>query len=140
MLEMNKIAFSVLTLIKENIKTNKSPLYNPVLLKGLDKKDRFRYFWSTFNKDFNQSYKDIYQYVTCEEIDMDNILGKKLVIIENVQEIEKDLELEIKLIEIVNYCVKENIQLVICSDIDINDLGISELSKSKLMSDLIIHL
>lgn len=140
MLKLKKFVFCILNSIKENIENNKSPIYNPVLLEGLDKEKRFRYFWSTFNKDFNQVYKDTYRYGAIEELNIDSIVNKKLIIIENVQGIEEDINLEKRLIEIVNYCLKEDIQLIICSDIDINDLGVSEYIKCKLMSGLSIQL
>lgn len=140
MLEKNKYGYSVLKIAKENIIENKEPLYNPITLIGLDKGRRYRFFYTVFDKDFNSKYKSLISYKTTDKIDLETIYKKKSIIIENVHKIVENKDVQDKLHKLLNLCFKEKIQVILCSDENIEKLEINETLKSKMLYGLTVWL
>ena len=117
MVVKNKLVYCVLQIVKENVLKNKEPLYNPIILTGLVKVKRYRFFFTVFNKDFISKYKSFVHYDVIDAIDLEMVSNKKLIIVENVQMIVK-------------------IQVVLGSDLNIQELEIDEVVKSKILYGL----
>lgn len=138
--EKNKFSYATIRTVKENIILSKEPLYNPIALVGLDRGLRYRIFWSIFDKDFNREHRGIYLYSTCDKIDINSIKDKRLVIVENIELLNNNEELQTKIKELVMFCIKENIQVILCSNVDIKNLEIEEILKSKILYGLTLYL
>lgn len=138
--EKNKFAIVTIQTIKENIINDKMPIYNPLFLNGLDKGNRSQFFFRTFTKDFNSAYKDKFQYFSCDEICIDKVKNKKFIIIENFEFLNNNITLQEKMLEIINYCLNEFIQVILCSNDNIENLKINNNLKNKLMHGLEIYL
>lgn len=136
MLEKNKFVYALLCIIKEDIIKNKEPIYNPLALIGLDKASRYNFFFRIFDKSFNSQYKSFIVYKTIDSIDLANISKNKLIILENIHEIEKNKKMQDKLHKLLNLCLKLKVQVVLCSDKNIEKLNIDEILKSKMLSGL----
>lgn len=140
MLEKNKFAYVILQTVKENIINNKELIYNPIILIGLEKERRYRFFWCVFDKDFNSKYKSLVNYKTIDKIDLETTYKKKLIILENIHEIVENEDMQDKLHELLNLCFKEKIQVILCSDENIEKLEINEILKSKMLYGLKVWL
>lgn len=136
MLEKNKFVYALLCIIKEDIIKNKEPISNPITLIGLDKSKRYRLFLCFFDKSFNSQYKSLVNYCTIDNIDLEEVSKKKLIILENIHEIEKNKKMQDKLHKLLNLCLKLKVQIVLCSDKNIEKLNIDGILKSKMLSGL----
>ena len=134
--EKNKLIYTTIRIVKENVINSKEPLYNPIVLVGLDRGLRYRIFWYIFNKEFNRKYKGIYTYSSCDKIDLDTVQNKKLVIVESIELLSGSEVLQNKIRELLMICSKQKIQIILCSDVDISDLEIDEILKSKMLPEL----
>lgn len=108
--------------LKENIMKGEKPTYNPVYLFGLSKKERYRIFFAFFNKDFNQFYKG--RYISCCKIELEgrSYSNYDFIILENLEFLVDYPELLEKVYSIINDCIKNEILIILCSDIDIHYL------------------
>ncbi len=140
MLEKNRMATIFLRTIKDNVIKGKEPTANPILLIGLDKIDRFRFFFVIYDKEFNSKYKHLLSYTTIEKINLEDIKDKKIIILENIQKIVGHKNLQDKLHELLNLCLKLKIQVILCSNENINDLQMDELLKSKMLYGIQLYL
>lgn len=136
MVVKNKLVYCVLQIVKENVLKNKEPLYKPIVLIGLVKVKRYRFFFTVFNKDFNSKYKFLVYYGTIEAIDLEMVSKKKLIIVENVQMIVKNKNYQDKLNKLLDWYFKLKIQVVLGSDLNIQELEIDEVVKSKILYGL----
>ena len=126
--------------VKENIIKSKAPIYNPIMLIGLDKIKRFRIFYVIFDKAFNSKYKKYVTYTTVEKIEIEKVKEKRLIILENIHEISKNKDMQDKLCKLLDLCFKLKIQVVLCSNDNINDLEFDKLVKSKMLYGLTTYL
>ncbi len=140
MVVKNKLVYCVLQIVKENVLKNKEPLYNPIVLIGLVKVKRYRFFFTVFNKDFNSKYKFLVYYGTIEAIDLEMVSKKKLIIVENVQMIVKNKKYQDKLNKLLELCFKLKIQVVLGSDWNIQELEIDEVVKCKILYGLVVFI
>lgn len=138
--EKNKLSYTTIRIVKDNIINSKKPLYNPIILVGLDKGLRYRIFWSIFNKEFNREHKSTYIYSSCDKLDLSLVQNKKLVIVENIELLSGDKGLQNKIEELLLVCLEQNIQIILCSNVDINNLEIDKLLLSKMLYGLTLHL
>ncbi len=106
MVEKNKMVYCVLQIVKDDVMKNKEPLYNPIILTGLVKVKRYRFFFTVFNKDFISKYKFLVYYGTIEAIDLEMVSKKKLIIVENVQMIVKNKNYQDKLNKLLDWYFK----------------------------------
>lgn len=136
----NKFAYTAIMLIKQNIIKSIEPLYNPVTIIGLNKTLRHRIFWSIFDKEFNENYKQIYIYGSLDKLELDKIKNKRLVIIEEVELLVDNEVLQNKMKELLKVCFEQKIQIVLCLNSNINDLKIDKLFKNKMLCGLLLHL
>lgn len=138
--EENKFALTCLQVIKENISKGSKPLYNPVCISGLSKQKRFEIFWRLFNKEFNRLYKS--RYISCEDIKIDEEFDfkKDLVIIENIELLFGNSQLQDKIRNIINECLENNIQIILCSNENIEDLILEEHLKCRLTWGISLYL
>lgn len=139
MRKLHKFAFAGLQSIKKNIMNNKPPVYNPVSLIGGNKEERFKMIFALFNKDFNSKHKG--RYIDCakeESFEIDNQM--ELIFLENVQVLARNETMQRKVRDVVETCLNNHIQLVICSDKEIDTLEIDELLKSKMKYGLTLYL
>lgn len=139
-LQKNRFAFNCLFVAQDNIVKGNNPIYNPICMFGLSKQDRFVFFFRVFNKDFNKLHKS--RYVSCKNIKSDEEfdLNVDLVIIENVQFLVDDIKLQEKVCSIIDECLERNIQIILCSDLDTQDLVIGDKLKSRLSWGILLHL
>ena len=133
MVVKNKLVYCVLQIVKENVLKNKEPLYNPIILTGLVKVKRYRFFFTVFNKDFISKYKSFVHYDVIDAIDLEMVSNKKLIIVENVQMIVKNKNYQDKLNKLLDWYFKQKIQVVLGSDLHIQELEIDEVVKSKIL-------
>ena len=71
---------------------------------------------------------------------MEKVKEKRLVIIENIHELSQNKEIQNKLLELLNLCFRLKIQVILCSDNNINNLKLDELVKSKMLYGLTVEL
>lgn len=140
MFERNRFSIAAIRSIKDNIINNQNPTYNPTCLIGLDRIKRYEVFFRIFDKKFKAEHRDEMMYVTCDELDLNRAKTKKLIIIEELELLENNKEAQSELHELINMCLKENIQLILCSNKEIKDLDVEELLKSKMMYGLQLYL
>lgn len=138
--EKNKLSYTAIKIVKENIIKSKEPTSNPIVLVGLDKSIRYRIFLNIFDKKFNNEHKGIYTYSSCSKLDLKEIENKRLIIVEEIDLLNKNETLQNKINELLMICLKNKIQIILCSNTDIKDLEISETLKSKILSGLILYL
>lgn len=139
-LQKNRFAFNCLFVAQDNIVKENKPIYNPICMFGLSKQDRYAFFFRVFNKDFNKLHKS--RYVSCKDIKLDEEfdLNVDLVIIENVHLSVDDIKLQEKICNIINECLERNIQIILCSDLSIENLAVGDKLKSRLSSGISLHL
>ncbi len=135
-MEKNKVAYTTLKIVKENILGNKEPTYNPITLIGLDKGKSYRFFFPIFDKDFNSQYKSFINYCTIDKLDIEIVCRKKLIILENIHEIVGNKNMQEKLHDLLDICFKSKIQVILCSDENVEKLDINEVLKSKMLYGL----
>ncbi len=140
MLEKNKIAYTLLGIVKESIIKSKEPIYNPIALIGLNKGKRHRFFFRIFDKDFNTQYKSLVNYGSIAKIDLEMVSKKKLIILENIHEIVGNKNMQNKLHELLELCFKFKVQVILCSDANIEELDVDEVLKSKMLYGLKVWL
>lgn len=136
----NKLVVNTLRSVKENVISNTTPTNNPISLNGLDKPNRYQFFFRIFPKEFNSVYKGQYRYLSCDEIDMAKVRDKKFVIIENVELLNGNIELQERLLKVMDYCLNKQIQVILCSNKGVNNLDVIESLKSILISSLILYI
>lgn len=138
--EKNRFALTAIKIIKENIIKNRRPNYNPAYISGLTKQERFRIFWMFFNKEFNRLHKS--RYFSCEDIKIDEEFDfkKDLVIIENIEYIVDNTELQEKIKNMINECLENNVQIILCSDANVDDLKLDEHLKCRMKWGLMLYL
>lgn len=138
----NKYAVACLKVTKENIIKNRKPVYNPIYLMGLSRKERYGIFWRLFNHDFNHMYKDRYRYISCENMNIDEEyeLNKDLIIIEDIDLLVNNDLLQEKVCNMINNCLQNNIQIILCSNKDIDDLELNENLKCRSKWGLAVYL
>ena len=136
----NKFAYTAIMLIKQNIIKSIEPLYNPVTIIGFNKTLRHRIFWSIFDKEFNENYKQIYIYGSLDKLELDKIKNKRLVIIEEVELLVDNEVLQDKMKKLLKVCFEQKIQIVLCLNSNINDLKINKLFKNKMLCGLLLYL
>lgn len=134
--EKNKFSYATIQHVKDNIVNSKDPIYNPIALVGLDKGLRYRMLMSKFDMEFNKEYKGIYTYCSCDNLDLNTVKDKRLIIIENIELLDGNKELQNKLKELLMICFDKKIQLILCLDVDIKELDINEILKSKMLTGL----
>ena len=132
----NKFSLVCLQSIKENIGKGKKPLYNPVCISGLSKKERFKIFCKLFNK------LDKCRYISCRDIKKDEKFdfNKDLVIIEDIQVLVDNEQLQKEICNIINECLEHNIQIILCSNENIEELILEEHLKSRLTWGISLYL
>lgn len=140
MLEKNKMITMILQTIKDNVIKDKTYSFNPVLLIGLDKIKRFRFYFAIYDEEFKLKYSNLFSYTTIEKINLEDIKNQKLIILENIQKIVDHKNMQDKLYELLNLCLQLKIQVILCSDQNINDLKIDELLKSKMLYGIQLYL
>ncbi len=140
MFAKNKLVVNTLRSVKENVISNTPPTNNPISLNGLDKPNRYQFFFRIFSKEFNSVYKGQYRYLSCDEIDMAKVRDKKFVIIENVDLLNGNIELQERLLKVMDYCLNKQIQVILCSNKGVNNLDVIESLKSILISSLILYI
>ena len=140
MLEKNKMTIMILQTIKEDVIKEKNYSFNPVLLIGLDEIKRFNVFFVIYDKEFKSKYGNLFSYTTIEKIDLEDIKNKKLIILDNIQKIVDNKNMQDKLYELLDLCLQLKIQVILCSDTNINDLKIEELLKSKMLYGIQLYL
>lgn len=140
MLEKNKMTIMILQTIKEDVIKEKTYSFNPVLLIGLDEIKRFNVFFVIYDKEFKSKYGNLFSYTTIEKIDLEDIKNKKLIILDNIQKIVDNKNMQDKLYELLDLCLQLKIQVILCSDTNINDLKIDELLKSKMLYGIQLYL
>lgn len=123
----NKFAFAILNNVKENIEKNKPPRYNPIFLTGLNENKRD----SIFNDIF-----DSYTPLPCDEISMDSIKNSNLIIIENIERLVNDKSLQDETRKLIDYCLNQEVQIILCSNIDLEDLKVDERLKNRMSNGL----
>lgn len=136
--EKNKYGYAVLESVRNNLIKFSDSIYNPVIMTGIDKGLRYRVFLSFFDKEFNRKYKGTYIYGDCDKIDFDDIDDKKLVIVERIDLLNNNLKLQDKINKLLNKCLIENIQLILCSDVGIDDLDIGDNLKRNMLCGLVL--
>ena len=136
----NKFAYTAIMLIKQNIIKSIEPVNNPVTIIGLNKKLRYHILWSIFDKKFNEIYRQTYIYSSLDKLELNEIKNKRLVIIEELELLSGNQQLQNKMKELLKVCFERKIQIVLCSNININDLEIDELLKNKMLCGLLLHL
>ena len=126
--------------IKENIMIGRKPNYNPVSISGASKQERFELLWRVFNKVFNKLHTS--RYVSCKDINIDEEFNfnKDLVIIENIELLVGNSQLQDKICNIINECLENNIQIILCSNENIEDLVIEEHIKCRLRWGISLYL
>lgn len=139
-IQNNKFAYTAIMSIKQNIVKSIEPLYNPITIIGLNKTLRYRILWSIFDKKFNKNYKQTYIYSSCDKLELDKVKNKRLVIIEHLELLIGDEVLQNKIKKLLNLCFEQSIQIIICSNNNIENLEISELLKNKILCGLVLHL
>lgn len=133
--EKNKFAMTCLNITSENIKKNRKPIYNPIFLSGLTYEDRYNIFTDMFN------LNDNIQMIDCRKIDLEsNINTKILMIIENIEAITNNLLLQTKIFNMINEGLDKDIQIIICSNLDENELKLEERLKSRLSWGIRLYL
>lgn len=139
-IEKNKFALVCLQNVKENISKNRKLAYNPVYLSGLSKEERYRIFFMFFNKEFNHLYKSIY--ISCKEIKVDESFdfNKDLIIIEDIELLANNGLLQEKIYSIINNCLKNNIQVILCSNVNVDELIVEERLKCKMKEGILLYL
>ena len=130
----------ILQTIKEDVIKEKTYSFNPVLLIGLDEIKRFNVFFVIYDKEFKSKYGNLFSYTTIEKIDLEDIKNKKLIILDNIQKIVDNKNMQDKLYELLDLCLQLKIQVILCSDTNINDLKIDELLKSKMLYGIQLYL
>lgn len=139
-IQNNKFAYTAIMSIKQNIVKSIEPLYNPITIIGLNKTLRYRILWPIFDKEFNKNYKQTYIYSSCDKLELDKVKNKRLVIIEHLELLIGDEVLQNKIKKLLNLCFEQSIQIIICSNNNIENLEISELLKNKILCGLVLHL
>lgn len=136
----NKFALACLRTINENIMAGRKPIYNPVCMLGLSKEKRFELIDSVFHEDFNKLYTS--RYVSCCEIktEKDFDFNKDLVIIENIELLVGNSLLQDKVCNIINECLENDVQIILCSNENIDDLELEKSVKCRLKWGLSLHL
>lgn len=138
--DKNKFTFACLQVVKENIMKGGKPQYNPVCMSGLTKEERYKIFFRFFNKDFNRLHKS--RYISCQDIKIDEEFdfNKDLVIIENIQFMVENIQLQKKICNIINKCLEKNIQIILCSNENIEELKLEENLKCRLTWGISLYL
>lgn len=134
--EKNKFSLVCLQAIKDNISKDKKRLYNPVCISGLSKEERFKIFCKLFNK------LDKSRYISCEDIKKDEEFdfSRDLVIIENIQFLVGNKQLQKKVCNIINECLEHNIQIILCSNENVEELILEDYLKSRLTWGISLYL
>lgn len=133
--EKNKFTMICLNITNENIKKNRKPIYNPIFLSGLTYEDRYNIFTDMFN------LNDNIQMIDCRKIDLEsNINTKILMIIENIEAITNNLLLQTKIFNMINEGLDKDIQIIICSNLDENELKLEDRLKSRLSWGIRLYL
>lgn len=127
--EKNKFALITLKSVEDNIRKSNKPIYNPVTIIGLNRQERFRLFFIVFNKSFNKLHKS--KYINCNDLDKINY-EVDLIIIEEIDNISNNQKLQEKLIDIINNCLENNIQMILCLNKDKDELILDERLKCRL--------
>lgn len=138
---MNKNKFTLVTLkvVKENIMKNKKTIYNPIFISGLSYKDRYDLYFRFFNKDFNENYKG--QLINCEKLENElELKTNSLIIIENIHFLSNDLSNQEKILDLINECLKKEIQIIIGSNFDNNELNLESKLQNRLNWGILLSL
>ncbi len=136
----NKFAYTTIMLIRQNVIKSIEPLHNPVTMIGFNKALRYRIFWSIFDKEFNKNYKQTYIYSSCDKLEIDKIKNRKVVIIDNIELLIDNDVLQNKMKELLKKSFEQKIQIIICSNSNVEDLEIDESLKRKMLCGLVLHL
>lgn len=132
--EKNKFALTCLKVVSETIKKKKAPIYNPIFISGLIDIDRYNIFKSLFD------LSDI-EIIDCKKdnskLDVDN---QKVLIIENIDVITNDFAYQKRIVNIINESLDKNIQLIICSNLNLQALKLEEKLKSRLSWGISLYL
>lgn len=136
----NKFILVCLQAIKENINNGKEPIYNPVCISGLSKGDRTKIFQKLFDKGFNDFHK--IKCISCNDIKINEEFdfNYNLIIIENIQFLVDNHPFQRKICDIVDKCLKNNIQIILCSDINTENLKLNEKLKCRLTWGISLYL
>lgn len=140
MLEKKRFTLTTLLRVSENVTKGEPPIDNPILLIGLDRSKRYEFFFRAFNKEFNSQNKGKVIYISCDKIDVERELSKKMIILENIELLVGNKELQDKMHELLNKSYKQDIQVILCASSDIKKLDIDEIVKSKMLCGLSIDL
>lgn len=136
----NKVVVATLSIVKDSISKGESSIYNPILLIGLNKNKRYEMFFRIFDKDFKSKYREVMMYKKIDEIDIEKVKTKRLIIIENIELAIENIELEEKLEKLLDLCLLEKRQLILCTDRDIKNEKFAELIKAKMFYGLPLYL
>lgn len=136
--DKNKFVLATLKVVKENIMENKKVIYNPIFISGLSYNDRYNLYFRYFNKDFNKEHKG--QIINCEKLESIELKTKHLIIIENIDLLKNDLIKQKKILDLVNECLEENIQIIIGSNINKDELKLEEKLQNRLEWGLLLYL
>lgn len=135
--EKNKFALATLKSVEDNIMKNNKPIYNPVTITGLNNQERFKLFYTRFNKNFNRLHKS--KYINCNDLDKLEF-EEDLIIIEEIDNISNNQKLQEKLINTINKCLENNIQMILCLNKDKEELILDERLKCRLEWGLKLYL
>lgn len=139
-MEKNKFAIATLQAVKENVMKHKKPIYNPVYITGLTREERFRIFFTFFNKDFNSVCKG--KKISCKELKKKEEIeiNRDLIIMEDVDVISNKSILQEKLYNILNNCIKNNVQVILCTNEHVDNLAFYSQLKSVILSGITLYL
>ena len=81
-------------------------------------------------------------YVSCKDIKIgeDFNINKGVIIIENIELLVGNIKLQDKICNIINECLEGNIQMILCSNENIDDLILEEHIKCRLKWGLLLYL
>ncbi len=137
-IDKNKFVLTALNIIKKNVMENKELIYNPVVIYGMSYKDRYNLYFRYFNKDFNKEYKG--QIINCEKLESIEVKTKHLIIIENIDLLKDYLIKQKQILDLINECLDEKIQIIIGSNLVKEELKLEEKLQSRLEWGLVLHL
>ena len=135
-----KFCLACLETVKENIIKGRKPIYNPICMLGLSEEKRYELICSVFDKEFKKLHT--IKYISCEEIKIEEEFdcNKELIMIENIELSVGNSKLQEKIANIINDCLENNTQMILCSNENIEDLILEEHIKCRLKWGLSLYL